>query len=598
MQFCFSTLLARCVMAGLVLLGAASPARGEVSAAQPLNVVVIEGFDGGRPLWLQFQSALRDAMVQVRPGPLALYLESIDAVRFARDGYLDDYERWLVEKYRGQKIDAIVAVYGVPLDRLLKWRRDIWGNAPMVIVFIDPRAASSLPADARIAALTWTADAPGTVALARQLLPGTRQLFFIGGDRFGDPVGTNFKSTLSAEMTIPLIEPVSSTVPELALEVANLPSNTVVFYSGVYQDARSVGFIARDVLEDLARAANRPIFGLSRSYLGHGILGGVLLDPVAYAKASASTLARMLREPGVAIPASTPADGQALTVDYSQLKRWGIPPQRIPAGAVVVNRPLGLWEQYYREVMLAAVVLALQSVLLIVLLLERRRRRTAESGLRHLSGRLLVGQEEERRRIASELHDDVNQKVALLAIGLDGLAASGARDARDATELRDLANEARGLGRDVHALARRLRPPQIDTAGLGSALEDLAKRTQQRTGIEISVVDRGWPSNAPAEASIVLYRVAQEALQNAVKHSAARSVRIVLGGSPARLEMSVSDDGLGLVPGAPDTSNGMGIAGMRERLGLVGGTLNVEGVEREGTTVSAAVPLPVTLPIL
>ena len=62
-------------MAGLVLLGAASPARGEISTAQPLNVVVIEGFDGGRPLWLQFQNAFRDAMVRVRPGPLALYFE-------------------------------------------------------------------------------------------------------------------------------------------------------------------------------------------------------------------------------------------------------------------------------------------------------------------------------------------------------------------------------------------------------------------------------------------------------------------------------------------------------------------------------------------
>jgi signal transduction histidine kinase len=598
MQFCFSTLLARCVLAGLVLLGAASPARGEVSAAQPLNVVVIEGFDGGRPLWLQFQNAFRDAMVQVRPGPLALYFESIDAVRFPREGYIDDYERWLVEKYRGRRIDAIVAAATVPLDRLLRWRRDIWSNAPMVIVLIGPQAVARLPDDAGIAALTWNSDALGTVALARQLLPATRQVFLIGGDRFGDPVGTYFKNILSAEKAIQQVEPVSTTVSELALEVAVLPSNTVVFYSGVYQDARSIEFTARDVLDALSRTANRPIFGVSRSYLGHGIVGGVLLDPAAYAKASASTLVRMLREPGVAIPASAPADGQALTVDFSQLQRWGISPRRIPANAVVVNRPPGLWEQYYREVMLAAVVLALQSVLLIFLLLEQRRRRTAETGLRHLSGRLLVGQEEERRRIASELHDDVNQKVALLAIGLDGLAASAARDVREAAELRDLANEARGLGRDVHALARRLRPPQIDTAGLGSALEDLAKRTQQRTGIEISVVDRGWPSNAPAEASIVLYRVAQEALQNAVKHSAARSVRIVLGGSPARLELSVSDDGLGIVPGAPDTSNGMGIAGMRERLGLVGGTLNVEGVDREGTTVSAAVPIPVRLPTL
>lgn len=321
MRFCCFTSLVRCFMAGVALLCATSPVHGEVAPSQPLNVVVIEGFDGGRPLWLQFQSAFRDAMVQARPGPLALYFESIDAVRFPREGYLDDYEGWLVEKYRGRKVDAIVAAYSVPLDRLLRWRRDIWGNAPMVIVLIDQRAAARLPPDAGIAALTWTSDAPGTITLARQLLPTTRQVFFIGGDRFGDPVGEYFKSILSAEKTIDQVEPVSTTVPELALEVANLPSNTVVFYSGVYQDARSTGFTARDVLDDLARATNRPIFGLSETYLDHGIVGGVLLNPASYAKGSASTLARMLRDPGVAIPASTPADGQALTIDFAQLQR-------------------------------------------------------------------------------------------------------------------------------------------------------------------------------------------------------------------------------------------------------------------------------------
>jgi signal transduction histidine kinase len=579
-------------MAGVALLCATSPVHGEVAPSQPLSVVVIEGFDGGRPLWMQFQSAFRDAMVQARPGPLALYSESIDAVRFPREGYLDDYDGWLVEKYRGRKVDAIVAAYNVPLDRLLRWRRDIWGNAPMVIMVIDQRVAARLPPDAGIAALTWTSDAPGTVALARQLLPTTRQVFFIGGDRFGDSVGTYFKSILSAHNTIDLVEPVSTTVPELALEVANLPSNTVVFYSGVYQDALSTGFTARDVLDDLAKATNRPIFGLSETYLDHGIVGGVLLNPASYAKASAGTLLRMLGEPGIAIPASAPADGQALTVDFAQLQRWGIPPRRIPAGAVVVNRPRGLWEQYHREVTLAVVVLTLQSLLLIALLIERRRRKKAETGLRQLSGRLIVGQEEERRRIAGELHDDVNQRVALLAIGLDGLAASGARDVHEATELRDLANEARGLGSDVHALARRLRPPQIETAGLGSALQDLAKRAQQRTGIQIAVVNRDWPLHVPVEVSMVLYRVAQEALQNAIKHSAARSVRIVLAGSHARLKLSVSDDGVGMTPDAAETTHGMGIPGMRERLGLVGGTLTMEGLAREGTTVSAVVPIP------
>ena len=583
-------------MACLALLCAASLARAEVASPPPLKVVMIEGRDGGRPFWVQFQNEFRDVMPQERPGRLSLYFESIDADRFQRDSYLDDYGRWLAEKYRGQKIDAIIASSTVPTDSLLRWRREIWGNAPMVIVLNTPSAAARLPPDAGIVSVIWDVDPSGSVVLARQLLPATRRLFFIGGDRFGDPVGRFIKKALSADKSLELVEPLSTTVPELLLEVANLPSDTAVLYSGVYRDARSPGYTARDVLDDLAGASNRPIFGLSKSYLGYGILGGVLLDPAVYAKASARTLVRMLREPGVAIPDYAPADGQQLTVDFAQMQRWGLPPKRIPDGAVVVNRSPGLWEQYSREVSVAAAVLALQSLLLGVLLVERRRRKMAEGELQQLSGRLMVGQEEERRRIASELHDDLNQRVALLAIGLDRLAASGSRDVQDAAELRDLANEARSLGSDVHAIARRLRPPQIDTGGLRSALEDLAKRMQQRTGIEIVVVDRGWPSNASADASIVLYRIAQEALQNAVKHSAARSVRIVLGEGPAQLELSVSDDGSGISAGATEAGHGMGIVGMRERLALVGGTLRIEGVALEGTIVSATVPTPVVPP--
>jgi len=597
------------VAATLLLMQAVATRAGEVDASvqrqpqaaaprhpeRPLGVVVIDGLEAARPFWMQFQSEFRDAMVKAQPGPLTLYFENVDAVRFSRAGYLDDYERWLREKYNGRHVDAIVASASVPLDRLLRWRREIWGGAPMILVLIDRKSADKLASEPGISTLPWTSDAPGTVALAKELFPATREIFFIGGDQYGDLAGEYYKRALNTVPDLRLVDSGLVTVQELRLKVSQLPEDSVILYSGVYKDANGTDFVARDALDALAATANRPIFGLVATYLDHGIVGGVLLDPAAYARASVARLARLLENPGLVSAPAIPADGQALIVDYRQLQRWAVPERRVPEGTLVKFRPLGLWEQYRNAVTLAASLLVLQSLVLGYLLMERRRRQAAESGLRLLSGRLLLTQEEERRRIAGELHDDVNQRVALLTIGLDGLA----RDAQTSGSeipgrLRQLATEARTLGSDVHALARQLRPPQIDTGGLPAALLDLATRVQQRTGVEITVLDHDRPVEAPSEAAIVLYRVAQEALQNATKHSGARSIRIVLVGTARELSLSVSDDGNGMAPRNDQVSSGLGIAGMRERLNLVGGSLSIMGIPGEGSRVGAHIPLPLT----
>jgi signal transduction histidine kinase len=597
----FCALLAGLALSGWAVHAEAQPAtpaamQSVADAGQPpgvLNVVVIEGLDAGRPLWLQFQSEFRGAFAAARSEPIALHIESIDAVRFPRVGYVDEYERWLTQKYLGRKVDAVVASSTVPLDRLLKWRREIWRNAPLVVVLIGPKSAeANLPREPGVTAVTWASDAPGTMALARRLFPQTKRVFLIGGEIFGDPVGDYLKAQLEGDDGLEVVGPESRTLAELEREVTRLPRDTVVLYSGVYQDARSTGYTSRDVLASLAGKIDRPIFGLSSTYLDHGIVGGVLLDPAAYARSAARTVDAMLDQPDMRVLPQAPPDGQTLTVDFRELKRWGVPERRLPPGTRVAFRPEGLWEQYHREVTVAAVLLALHSMLLVFLLVERRRRKHAEAGIHQLSRRLIVSQEDERRRIASELHDDLNQRVALLTIGLDGLAANAPTGSPEAAQLADLAGEARTLGSDVHALARRLRPPQIDTAGLPAALRDVATRMQRRTGVNINVLDNGWPSNAPVDGSIVFYRVAQEALQNALKHSGARSVRVALSGDPRQLVLSVSDDGVGIASDAADTGRGLGIAGMRERLHLVGGSLHITGIAGEGTTVSATIPLP------
>ena len=227
--------------------------------------------------------------------------------------------------------------------------------------------------------------------------------------------------------------------------------DTIILFSGVYRDANNVGLVPGDVLDTLNSKANRPIFALSRTYLGHGVIGGAMIDPADYGKAAANRLTEMLTHPAVAIPPAEPRAAHAVTLDYRQLQRWGLPDRRLPPGAAVLFRPPGLWEAYREQVILALGALLLQSALLVVLLAERARRRRAEESMRKLSADLLVSQEDERQRIARDLHDGVNQRVALVAVGLDGAAALPETDAQSRGMFRRLADGVRDIGSEIHA---------------------------------------------------------------------------------------------------------------------------------------------------
>ncbi len=232
--------------------------------------------------------------------------------------------------------------------------------------------------------------------------------------------------------------------------------------------------------------------------------------------------------------------------------------------------------QEHRAVVVAAgVALLLQSLAITSLLIERRRRQSAEARLRQLSGRLIAAQEEERSRLARDLHDDASQRLALLAIELDQLPA------------RELAESARALSGDLHRMAHQLHPAILDQLGLLPAARRFAEELQTRHGIGVEVTGDHWPERLPREAALVLYRVMQEGLQNAIKHSGAARVEVSFSGRGGELLLRVADRGRGFAPEQLFGAAGLGLAGMSERLRLVGGSLRVESVPEGGTILEA-----------
>ena len=211
--------------------------------------------------------------------------------------------------------------------------------------------------------------------------------------------------------------------------------------------------------------------------------------------------------------------------------------------------------------------------------LEAERRRTTSTAL--------AAQEEERARVARDLHDEVNQSLTALLLRLEAARVKAPTElAHELAETKALANKAM---EELLMLARQLRPTALDDLGLKAALASHVEELRRRGGIRASFESHGDFSALPSDVQLVVYRVAQEALSNAAQHSGADHVGVRLGREGDRVELSVEDDGSGFT--FDQAARGLGIAGMRERALLVGGDVRVESRPDVGTRVSLTVPL-------
>ena len=213
-----------------------------------------------------------------------------------------------------------------------------------------------------------------------------------------------------------------------------------------------------------------------------------------------------------------------------------------------------------------------------------------EEALHDLSRRLIEAHEDERALLARELHDDVSQRLAVLAIEA-GRAELSERDGPGAEALRALREGLVRVSEDVHTLAYQLHPSLLEELGLAEALRAECEHRGRQHEFEVVVDIRPLPSHVDRSVALCLFRVAQEALGNAGRHAAATTVTVTLMQADGGLALSVADDGCGFDPVEQATGHHLGLGSMRERASLVGGTLDVESAPGVGTTVVAWTPL-------
>jgi signal transduction histidine kinase len=208
-----------------------------------------------------------------------------------------------------------------------------------------------------------------------------------------------------------------------------------------------------------------------------------------------------------------------------------------------------------------------------------------------IAATLLEAQEEERRRVSRELHDELGQRLALLEIQIEEMKRRLGTDDALALELVKLRTCVGTIADDVHRICCRLHPAILENLGLIAAIRSYCEEFSSCSGIKVRFSCCGVPASLPSSVSLCIYRVVQESLRNTAKHSLATRAIVILRGIRHGLQVIVKDSGRGFVPDQVRTKGGLGLISVTERIRLAGGNCVIQSAPRQGTRIQAWIPL-------
>ena len=225
----------------------------------------------------------------------------------------------------------------------------------------------------------------------------------------------------------------------------------------------------------------------------------------------------------------------------------------------------------------------------VVAFVDITERRLAEAALASVSRRLIEAQEQERSRIARELHDDIGQRLALLAVKLAQLQQNPPNSSELPSRIGELQKHTSGIAADIQSLSHELHSSRLQYLGLAAAIRGFCREFGEQQKVEVDCKIHDLPVPLSPDISLCFFRVLQEALQNSVKHSGVRHFEVELWGTLDEIYLTVSDSGTGFDIDAAKASRGLGLISMEERLKILNGTLSIESQLRRGTTIHARV---------
>jgi signal transduction histidine kinase len=556
----------------------------EAGTSYPAIAIINEGI----------QAALNDS-----PYRLEFYSEYMDTILFPDPAEQQEFRDFYLRKYQNLKPDVIITVGPSPLKFMQEVHQRAFPGVP--IVFCLPnRGLPGAPAlDSDFTGVENDIAPAKTLEIALRLQPRAEHVVVVGGvSDFDRQQVASVKAELNAFTDhLDITYMTDLAMPDLIERLRHLPSHTLVLLTAVSLDAAGTRFTSRDTGPMIAAAANAPVFGLFDVYINHGEVGGYLSSFSEQGKVAGDMALRLLSG---AKPQDIPRVNGVNTYmfDWRALKRWGLRESDLPPESVVLFREISVWERTKRIWISGLLIILALSLLATYLHFSRAELKKSRDAQVQLSDYLIKAQEKERSRVASELHDDFSQRVALLAFGLQN-AAETPPDSPDALKqtLDEFRQSVCELGDDLHSLSHQLHSSTLDTLGLVTGLSSLCRDFGARQGIEIDFASEDIPRTVRPEVSLCLFRIVQEGLQNMKKHSGARKARVSLRNFGGKLFLSLCDEGIGFDANTLEKP-GLGILSMRGRARLLGGDFEVHSKPGKGTRIEAWVPLePVADPL-
>jgi len=587
-------LLRASLLLALLFFVLVSAAATSAQAPAKRNVLIISDVGMSHSLTAAVTQRIVAGVGETPDRHVEFYTESLDLQAFPGRPSRGDAQEWLAKKYGNHTLDVIVAVGPGAIEFLSSDARALFPDVPIVICGSASNQVSNPKLDARFTG-TWVKLEPEkTLELALHLFPDTRHVFVVGGSSDFDKVATSLtKKALSPIKTKSEIVYLTDMEMNRLLEhLQTLPDHSIELYISFFQDSAGNKFLnSTEALPMIASASNAADFGMSDTYIGHGIVGGYVLPFERQAKLTAQIVSRLL-DGKKAQELSIETLAGVYMFDWHQLQTWHISESSLPSGSIVMFREPSVWERTRWIWITSLLIIAVLSVIAIYLQYSRKQLEAAKERQMQLSGLLINAAEQERSRVASELHDDFSQRLAILALGLENVQeATPASFADVHKQLRELSKSTSELGTDLHTLSHQLHSSTLESLGLVPAVGALCNEFTAKQGVKVDFTSNEIPRSLYPDVALCIFRIAQEGLRNLKKYSGVEEAEVALRMTGHRLEISVRDEGRGFDLSELRQNEGLGIRSMEQRARLLGGEFEIHSEPGKGTTLKAWVPL-------
>lgn len=411
----FGRLIRRLAVAlgGLILVFAGLP----VLAAQPYRVLILDQGDLSGNYQMTHVQAVRAALTEILPKAVEIYSEGLDIERFPQPAHQTQLMHWLRQKYRDRSFNAIVTLGPESLDFAIRFRQASGITAPIVFTAIEEYYVGRMALPPGVTGVAVMSSFADTIKLARQLVPAAKKIIVLGdaetqAGHLMDISREFIEISMKQEINVMTGMPVAM----VREHISNLPKDTAIVYLGITNDSTGQYFLPDQLLSELAKVANRPIFVTNRAFVGQGAAGGLVWQPTDAAHEVAAMTRRIMvdGEDASAIPVFH-VDPRVPVFDARILDRFKMDRSRLPTNSEVLFQEAGMWERYSRQIIAVALAFVIQTGLIVGLISEYRRRRRIElrfrrsmSDFAHLNRATALGE------LSASIAHELNQPLAAI----------------------------------------------------------------------------------------------------------------------------------------------------------------------------------------